>query len=133
MELQSFDQCKSLFQVSLDNDFWLTHYSLDKESKPKPKKTGKQFILHIVINAVVPFLFALSRYNRGQEFGERAIKLLENLEVEKNAIIRNFGELGFTVSSSFDSQGLIELKRNYCDKRRCLNCKIGVTILKKNE
>jgi len=120
---------KEIFETSLDKGFWLNHFTLNKKSSPKIKSFGTDFLNHLIINAVVPFMISLANYNRDDSLKERGIAFLEQLDGEKNAIIRKFGQLGFTTTSSFDSQGLLQLKRTYCDKRKCLSCKIGIQIM----
>ncbi|MEM9051473.1 MAG: DUF2851 family protein [Bacteroidota bacterium] len=128
-EEESLDRIKELFATKIESGFWLTHYTLRKDSLSKPKSFGSDFLNHLVINAVVPFVVSLADYNRQESFKDRAIGFLEELSCEKNSIIHKFGQLGFSTTSSFDSQGIIQLKRKFCDKRRCLNCKVGTQIM----
>lgn len=123
---QDYEQ---LFESSLDG-FWLTHYTLKTKSDKSPKRLGKSTVYLLMINAVVPFLFALASYNKNSNFQEKAVRLLEQLPAEKNQIIKKFELLNFYAINSFDSQGLIGLKQNYCELLKCLTCKIGVQILK---
>jgi hypothetical protein len=62
---------------------------------------------------------------------ERGIQLLESLKPERNAIIRKFNEIGVNSSNSAISQALIQLKKSYCDQKKCLSCGIGIKILSK--
>lgn len=124
------EECLS---VSLNTDFWKRHYTLDKASEPVVKSLGKSTVQVLLINAVVPFLFGLASYNKDADYKERAIQLLEKLAPEKNAVSTKFTKLGFHSDSALDSQGLIGLKKNRCDLLKCLNCKIGIHILKQNE
>ena len=129
-EAKKSDELRSIFSVELDSEFWKTHYSLSTESKSRLKRIGEQRFIIVVINAVVPFLFSLASFNKDSVFQLRAISLLEDLPPESNAITRKFNELGFDIKSSFDSQGLLGLKKNYCDRLKCLNCKTGIHILR---
>jgi len=58
------------------------------------------------------------------------MKLLESLPKEKNNIITDFDVLGVKVKNAFESQALLELKNNYCNFKKCLQCGIGNKILK---
>ena len=48
---------------------------------------------------------------------------------EKNSILEKFLKLKTLSSSALESQALIQLKNEYCDKNRCLQCAIGNEIL----
>jgi hypothetical protein len=128
-EITSIGDFEQLFLTRIDSGFWLTHYNLEKESPSRVKSFGKDFLNHLLINAVVPFVFSLSEYNRDEEYKQRAIEILESLACEKNSIIRKFEQLGFSTASSLDSQGIIELKFALCDKHKCLKCKVGNYIM----
>lgn len=85
----------------------------------------------IIINAVVPLLFAHGRIYVNEEQVNKAIDILNILPSEKNNIINQFKKLGIGSDNAADSQSLIELKTQYCDHRRCLECAIGNAILKR--
>jgi hypothetical protein len=129
-EMEGIDDIFNFFAVKIDHGFWLNHYTLESESTPRKKSFGSDFLKHIVINAVVPFVFSLADYNRDESYRERAIALLEKLPSESNSIIRNFESLDFKLESSFDSQGVIQLKNNFCNAKKCLRCKVGIHIMK---
>jgi hypothetical protein len=52
------------------------------------------------------------------------------LPTEKNSIINKWKVIYPEINSSLESQAFIELKNNYCDKKRCLECRIGNFLLK---
>lgn len=79
----------------------------------------------IVINGIAPFLFWLNRINRQASYAQKAIELLELIAPERHKMIEEWHALGVVPRSAFDSQGLLELKRNKCVAKQCLNCKIG--------
>ena len=68
-------------------------------------------------------------YNRQEKYQQKAISWLENTSAESNAIITGFDALGIKAGNAFDSQALIELKQEYCDQKRCLECGVGVKWL----
>jgi hypothetical protein len=129
-EMESPEVLYDFFLVKIEDGFWLNHYTLDSESPARKKSFGGDFLKHLVINAVVPFVFSLADYNRDESHRERAIKLLESLPSERNSIIRSFEKLDFTLESSFDSQGIIQLKSSFCDRKKCLRCKVGIHLMK---
>jgi len=75
-------------------------------------------------------LVAYGKNKDDQQFVDRAVGFLQQLQPESNKITKAWVELGLQVKSAFDSQGLIELNNNFCLKRKCLACTIGTTILK---
>jgi hypothetical protein len=84
----------------------------------------------LIINTVVPVLYAYGSSHHEERFMERAVSLLEHLPCEKNYIIRQWMACGLTVDSAADSQALIQLKREYCDRRECLRCRFGYEYLR---
>jgi hypothetical protein len=65
-----------------------------------------------------------------EEYKDRALALLEEISPEKNAIIDKWAELGVVAMSAAQTQSLLQQKRRYCDTQSCLNCAIGVAILR---
>ena len=83
----------------------------------------------ILINTVCPMLFAYGEAHRDDEAQERAVQLLEQLQPEKNYIVRQWQQCGISVTSAAESQALIQLKRIYCDRKDCLRCRFGYAYL----
>lgn len=84
----------------------------------------------LIINTVVPLLFAYGRHISNEDICQRAIRLLEALPAENNYILRQWQDCGLTVQTAADSQALIQLKRQYCDRTDCLRCRFGYEYLK---
>lgn len=114
---------------SKTSEYWNTHYTFNKESEFKLKSLGKSAIDIILINTIVPFLFVYGRAKGQFEFQEKAINLLENIKAEKNTIISHWGDMNIKAKNAFDTQALIQLKNNYCNQKKCLNCLIGNDII----
>lgn len=129
-ELENVEDARRFFDVTLNDEFWLSHYTLEKTSPSVAKSIGSNVTDLLIINAVAPYQFALSRYNKDVSYRERAINLLESMPSEKNSVVRKFAEMGFVSKSAFDTQGVIQLKHFYCDERKCLSCKVGIHLLK---
>lgn len=127
--LNSLKSCYDLFQVSA-SEYWLNHYQFDKESPKKKKSLSKSFIDLIVINTIIPLQFAFAK-SQGKEISEDLIRLLNEVAPEKNAIIDKFYSLGIVSKSAFETQSLLQLKNDYCNKSKCLECSVGIELLKK--
>ncbi len=122
-----------LFEVQLNDPFWLFHYTLEKESASATKHIGADTLALLVINAVVPFLFALSEYNRDERWQDRAVRFLEELPPEINGVTKRFSSFGFNIQNALDSQGILHLKKFSCEPKKCLNCKIGINLMKDHD
>ena len=105
---------------------------MDEPSTYKKKPLGKETINNIIVNTVVPFLFSYGQYHKNSQLQERAIQILQDLEAEENSISRQFAELELENNCAADSQSFLELKTQYCDQQRCLECAIGYSLLRKN-
>ena len=114
------------------SDYWENHYQLDKVSPAKKKRLSKSFIDLLVMNTIVPIQFAYAE-SRGKEISESLVQLLQTIPPEKNIVIEKFANFGITAESAFESQSLLQLKNNYCNKGKCLQCAVGIYLLKRNE
>lgn len=112
------------------NDYWHYHYRFDEEKSYLPKRLGEDTIDTIIINTVIPTLFAYGLYNNQEQYKTKALQWLENIKAEENAITKGFKSLSVDNLSAFDSQALIELKNEYCNNKRCLECSVGLQLLK---
>lgn len=115
------------------NDYWHYHYRFDEAVSYKKKKLGTAMIDNILINTVAPVLFAYGNYQNDNSCKTKAIQFLESTSAEKNSITKGFEKLGVGNKNAFDSQSLLELKNEYCNRKKCLNCSIGNRILKNTE
>lgn len=119
-----------LFAI-LASDYWENHFQFDKESPKKRKKLSKSFIDLLLINTIIPLQFAYSK-SQGKEISEELIEQLNGVAPEKNAILDKFISFGIKPQNAFESQSLLQLKNEYCNKSRCLECAIGMELLKKS-
>ncbi|MDP3468391.1 MAG: DUF2851 family protein [Daejeonella sp.] len=113
------------------NEYWNTHYRFDQECKYSALSIGEETINNILINTISVFLFAFGVRTGSEIHRERGIMLLESLKPERNAIIRRFNKIGVNSCNSALSQALIQLKKSYCDQKKCLSCGIGIKFLNK--
>lgn len=111
--------------------YWDTHFTFDQPSKAQPKHLGTAAADHAIINAIVPFRFALARRRKDEAAMQRALDLLEQLPPERNNITDRWARLGISNEHAARSQALIELKNSHCAARRCLSCGIGTELLKR--
>ena len=129
LEARSTGEIKKYFRIP-PSGYWETHYHFRYASPRKEKTIGENALNILLINTVVPMLFAYGLHNKRPEYCERATRLLESIPPEKNTIVTTFYNAGITVRHAGDSQALIQLKREYCEKKKCLYCRIGFRMLK---
>lgn len=111
------------------SDYWKTHYQFGKMTKSVPV-LGKSSIQNLIVNTAVPLLAGYAITHDDHSYMDRAVAWLQQIPAEKNAIIRQWNELGCSAKTSFDSQALIELHNAYCIKRRCLECAVGAALIR---
>ncbi len=111
--------------------YWQTHYVFGGESKASDKalSTGSRDVL--ILNTVVPVLFAYGRHRHNDALCDRAYQLLDELKAEDNHIVRMWKACGLEVNNAGDTQALIQLKNEYCDRKNCLRCRIGYEYLRR--
>lgn len=128
MDAKSINEIYQIFEVNV-SDYWLNHYNFEKQSRFKSKFISKSFIDLILINTIIPFKFTY-HHSLGNDVSDENIYFMEALQPEKNAIIDKFHEFGVKATSAFQTQTLLQLKTAYCEKGRCLQCVIGIELLK---
>jgi hypothetical protein len=129
-ETYKLQDIQSLFNVTA-NDYWHYHYRFDEAGEYFPKKLGLSMVNNIVINTLVPVLFAYGTLTKDQALKDKALYWLAQIPPEQNAITSEWKRCGMLHQNAFDSQALIELKNNYCKEKRCLDCAVGHKLLKR--
>ena len=119
-----------LFDVQV-SEYWKSHYHFDRPSTVSEKRLGKDTIDLILINTVIPYLYTFGMIHGNSDLTNKAITTLSHLSPEGNSILRNFIFFGLEFSNAMETQGALELKKNWCDLQRCLDCRIGQELLKK--
>lgn len=113
------------------DDYWQHHFLFGKESKPHKVQMSKETINLLLINTIVPTMFAYSTFSGHCEMQERALNILENLAFEQNYITREYCRAGFPHDNASYSQAILELQKYYCTPKKCLQCDIGMEIIGK--
>ncbi len=121
-------QGRELFDFPLTG-YWARHYHFHPTTAPTVKAFSFSSVTVLLINVVVPLLYAYGDAMGDAKRQERAIELLQSLKPESNSIVELYRRGGLVANSAFDSQALIQLRRNYCQQRKCLFCRIGHKLL----
>lgn len=125
----SFDEIRKWFRIELA-DFWQTHYRFENSTKRKSTNLSPDFTELIFINAIIPFLFAMGIKTDNDRLKESCFDYLQQIKAETNGIITLWSNLGVEVKTAFDSQALIEQKNEFCSKKKCLFCTVGIQLLR---
>lgn len=128
LDASSEKELRQLFRVELSG-YWSTHYTLGKESNMTTRALGERSIDILLINTVAPLYYAYGEITGNERHIDRAVSLLEELRPEENSIVLAFAAAGLKSDSALASQALIQLKRQYCDARKCIYCRWGHKFL----
>ncbi|KGE13264.1 DUF2851 family protein [Sphingobacterium deserti] len=110
--------------------YWRTHYRFTKSTAAHAVELSAQFKSHLIINAFVPVVFAFAKSRGMHDLQNLSLSWLEGLAAEENAITRLYRDRGYRAETAADTQGLLLLKKQYCDKKKCLSCMLGLSVLK---
>jgi hypothetical protein len=116
------------FEVAA-SDYWEDHFVFGKRSRRVSKNTGTTATDILLINAVIPAIFVHGYSRNSNEACERALDFLDKIRPEENSIINEWKTAGIEAESAFYTQALIQLRNEYCKKRRCLDCRIGSKLI----
>ena len=124
-----FENWRQSFKIKL-HPFWEKHFRLKNPTeKLVTTSPTNGFIDLIFINAVVPYVYAIGLWEGNDEYCNRAMQMLKQIKPENNSIIRDWKRAGVKVNSAFETQSLLELKKQGCNRKKCLFCALGKSIL----
>ncbi len=129
LAVQNIKEIENMLSLKISN-YWEKHYRFDKISVKRKKSLGKSTIHLISINTIVPFLFFYGKMKDEQRFKDLAFRLLQEIPAEKNTVIEGWTKLDMTSISAYETQALLQLKKHYCDNKRCTECNIGAALLR---
>jgi len=122
------EEIYELFNSSA-SEFWDTHFHFNSLSPKRKKKLSKSFIDLVIINTILPVVFCYHKHT-GKEIPETLLELIQSVDPEENNVIAKFNALKPVAKNAMHSQALLELKTNYCEKRKCMQCGVGISLLK---
>jgi hypothetical protein len=132
LEIKRLPELYDLFDTDVD-DYWEQHYTFKKVSKPHNTDLTSAFKDRLIINAVIPSMFLYGKKTGNENLVDLCIELLESIPKEANSIIKNWTKLGAKIENAFDTQAFIQLKKEYCDYKKCTQCKVAHSILKSSK
>ena len=131
IECQTIKELQEMMHTHV-TPYWETHYTFGSESPVNGKHLSPFSLNLLMINTAIPMLFAYGRHASNEQLCDRAFDFLEELKAENNHIIRMWRDCGLEVRNAGDSQALIQLKKEYCDRKDCLRCRFGFEYLRRS-
>lgn len=132
LECESIPQLRKKLVVSA-NDYWHNHYVFEKLSHFREKILGSDMCDNIIINSIIPLLYTYGKMIPDYIILKKAITWLEQMPAEQNQLMQGWKRIGVSVKKAAGSQALTELKKQFCDQRKCLECEIGNQLLQPDE
>lgn len=128
-QFPSLQEIREEFDIRLTG-FWATRYTFGTSGKgASPRALTDSSIDRLVINVAIPLMLARSTA-RGDVATMRLIpELLRSFRAEDNKDVRLFTCAGMECRDAFDSQAMIQLRREYCEKNKCIYCRFGHRML----
>lgn len=121
-------QARSLFQVDL-NGYWALHYNFKVRTAPHTARLSDTAADLLIINCVAPLIYAYATFHGLSDRAEKAIAMLQQIKGEKNRYTTLFSAIGLQSPDAFTSQAIIQLRRKYCEQRKCIYCRFGHRLL----
>lgn len=126
----SSDKIRKTFSSWKLKGYWADHYSFGNPSAEKMESLARRSVESLMINVASPFIYASACRSGNPESGETASDILNSIPAERNSIVSGWGSIGIKAENAFESQALIQLRREYCDRSECLRCRFGSALLK---
>jgi hypothetical protein len=120
---------KELFSTTVSS-YWTNHFTFEKVSSIQNKNTGVHTQEKIMVNVIAPLMYAYGAYHNLMAFKIKAAELLLMIKPEENKITKTMKSLGFTNANAFDSQALTQLNTSYCNAKKCLQCAVGIGLIR---
>jgi hypothetical protein len=130
IEVKSSNELRKIFEVTASG-YWDDHFVFGKKTRKISKSAGETAADILLINSVVPIIFLYGQYHNNREVIEGALNFLDEIRPEENSIIEEWKTAGITAGSARETQALLQLRNEYCRKRRCLECRIGSWLISK--
>lgn len=121
----------ALFDWKLDG-YWLEHLDFDKPGIRLSPGLSENAVQLLAINLAAPTLYAYGAWRGDPELAERGLDIWKDASPENNVIVRRWKAAGLSPFNASDTQGLLQLSKEYCDRNRCLDCRFGHILLRES-
>jgi hypothetical protein len=120
---------EQLFTWQLSH-YWDEHNDFTTDASRIPSGLSRGSINLLMINFVAPMLYAYGAATDNPDLAARGLDIWESLPAENNTFIRQWSAAGIPSNTAAHSQALLQLRRQYCDANRCLDCRFGHALLR---
>lgn len=129
LECEQPQAAKALLTTSV-SEYWTQHTRFGKKSiRYTDGRLSPSTVDIIMINTVIPFLFIYGKHHANTELQNRSLYFLESIASENNKFTKGWKQIGIHSENAFQSQALLELKKEWCSKKMCLSCPVGNKII----
>lgn len=128
VHVENEKEARELFDVKIGG-YWIDHFRFGEKSVYSPVAFSKDSVTSLLINVLVPLMYAYGLHYGNDRMTERALDMLHALPPESNSLVRIFTSFGIPCDDAFTSQAMIQLRRSYCEPRKCLYCRFGHRFL----
>lgn len=104
------------------SEYWVRNFIPKNHDCSASRRIGSFTSDILGINFVAQVAFAYGEYIQSNELIEHAIDLLEEIPSEKNRYTKLWNHHATITHSAYDSQAIIQLSKEYCDRARCEKC-----------
>ena len=132
MHASTLDELLDLFDCRV-SEYWKNRYNFSQTvQKGATGQLGKSSRILLILNTVIPFMFAFGSHTNNDTCRETAVCLLEEIPAESNRKVNDWKKLGIACRHAADSQALLQLTNCYCEPVNCLKCSIGHQFITNN-
>lgn len=128
-EAESIAELYRIFDGIAASEYWDDKFNFGKPSSLSPKNLSKSFIDLVLINSVLPVKFFYN-LNFREDIADSILDFYAQLQPEKNSVIGNWKSLKISVKNALESQAYNYHYKTMCLPKNCLNCSIGLQLLK---
>ena len=129
IEAKNIEEIYKIFEKVKASEYWDSRFNFGKLSPVEGEKfLTKDFINLILINAILPLKYTYHK-NTEENIADEIFNFYRHISPEKNTIIEGWLDLKVKVDSALESQALLYHHKNFCQKKNCLNCSIGLLLL----
>lgn len=126
---KNIDEINHVFFKVKASEYWDNRFNFGKISTVTGEKIlTKEFVELLLINAVLPLKYTYHK-NTDENIPDEILTLYQNISPEKNTIIDQWKSLGVKPKNALETQSLLFHYRNFCQKKECLRCSIGIRLM----
>lgn len=125
---KALDDVRTFFNVPL-SEYWMYAWAFGRETAKRMSPLGQQSLDLMVINVMAPLIYCRGLQTNKTELMDSAMDFWMKIAGEKNSITKGFERYGVMSPDAFSSQALIQLHKEYCERRRCPECRLGHRLL----